>query len=254
MLIGLFGLPAAGKSTFADRLGKTLDEAHGVKVMTIASDTVRDEIYTLRRIFDPDLEPAVRQMTLDRIESALLQGLSVIHDDLNYYRSMRFELVNLARRVSVPLALIHITTPVEACLKFNEARGRKIPDEVIVKDGSRMDAPGEDPWDMPFAAVEAPGLVDEEVGKIATDLLVHAARYEPWVPPIKAEHVATRMEELDLLARRVVGELYRTGKPEADGKEISGLRLELVRRACEDGLPDGAAEAYFRSRLSSLFR
>ena len=78
-----------------------------------------------------------------------------------------------------------------------------------------MDAPGEDPWDVPFASVEAPGLNDEEVASIAAELLTYSARYEPWVPPVKAEHVATRMEELDLLARSVVGELYRTGKPEA---------------------------------------
>jgi tRNA uridine 5-carbamoylmethylation protein Kti12 len=166
---------------------------------------------------------------------------------------MRFELVGLARKTGVPHALIHITTGVKKCLELNEARGRKIPDEVIVKDGSRMDLPGEDPWDMPFASVEAPALDDSDIAGIAAELLAHAACHEPWAPPVKPEHVATRTEELDLLARRVVGELYKTSRPKADGKEVSRFRLELVRRACEDGLPDGEAEAYFHARLSSLF-
>ncbi|MHC4944070.1 MAG: AAA family ATPase [Planctomycetota bacterium] len=253
ILIALAGLPAAGKSYFAEQLGSLLDQQYGTRVMVIASDTVRDEIVALKRQFDPEVEAQVRPLTLERIESGLAQGFSVIHDDLNYYRSMRFELVSLARDLQVPYALLHIATSVDACLKFNRDRGRKIPDEVIVKDSGRFDPPGLDPWDEPLAVVEAPKWNEDVLEEIAGKLASLAETYTPWEPPQPKSHTSSRGEELDLLSRRVIGMLHGQGKPRVDQKDLSRLRRKLVERVKEQSLSDADAEALFRDEMSVLF-
>ncbi len=253
ILIVLTGLPAAGKSFFATRLGLELFDRHGIQSMIIASDTVRSEIPALSRGFLPSLEAPVRQMTLERVESGLSQGLSVIHDDLNYYRSMRFELLDLARKLEVAHALIHVATPVKQCLAFNEKRGFKVPDEVIRKDHERFDPPGLDPWDQPMASIIPPGPSDWELSAIAVETVSRAADYVPPKPPSLAEHLPTREEAVDLLSRRVVGALYRAHPRRPDGKAVSRLRQELAARAILQGLSLTEAEALFRQDLGALF-
>jgi tRNA uridine 5-carbamoylmethylation protein Kti12 len=253
VLIFLAGLPAAGKTRFASSLGHLLHAQHGIRSTIIASDTVRAEIPALEIAFIPDLEPLVRRMTLDRVESALMQGLWVIHDDLNYYRSMRFEIISIARAHEVPHAFIHVATPRETCLDFNVARGRKIPDEVIRKDDDRFDTPGLDPWDAPFAVVKAPGPDAKELDEIVNRLLIRSKTYRPEALSVKEPHIPSRAEAIDLLARKIVGELYRSGRGKVDGKTVSQRRQELVTRAGKEALSNEEAEALFRTELGALF-
>jgi tRNA uridine 5-carbamoylmethylation protein Kti12 len=253
VLIALAGLPAAGKSYFAERLGRLLDGDHGARVMVIASDTVRNEIIALKDDFVPEVEARVRPLTLERIRSGIAQDFSVIHDDLNYYRSMRFELVSLARELEVPHALVHIATSADACLKFNADRGRKIPDAVIVKDSGRFDPPGLDPWDEPLAVVEAPAWDEAGLAEIGERIACLTESYTPWEPPVLKTHTPSRREALDLLSRRVIGAFHGRGKPKASQKDLSLLRRKLVERADEQGLSDADAEALFRDELGVFF-
>ncbi|MFH1998607.1 MAG: AAA family ATPase [Planctomycetota bacterium] len=253
VLICLAGLPAAGKSFFAERLASCLYDEYGVKNMIVASDSVRSEIPALRNDFLPELETAVRKMTLDRVRSALAAGFTVIHDDLNYYRSMRFELVCLSREQMVPYVFIHISTPKETCLKQNEDRGFKIPNEVIQRDSARFDPPGEDPWDEPAAVVKAPDFDDPAVRDVAEIILDKARTFTPWTPPEPTHHESSLSEELDLLARRIVSDLYRMARPRVDSKEISARRHALVSTAVKLGKEYKEAENLFRDELGALF-
>lgn len=253
MLVILAGLPAAGKSSFAHHLGLLMDEAFGVRTLVIASDTVREEFPALREGFIPELEAKVRLLTLDRVKAALRSGLSVIHDDLNYYRSMRFELVGIARELDAPHALIHIATPMEVCLEWNAARGRKVPDVVITKDAARFDTPGGDPWDEPLARVNVKEMDEGAWKALMEGLGERVDQFRPWTARERKPHAPTRAEELDLLSRKVVGDLYRTGKARKDGKEISRIRQELLEQALTGGASDGEAESLFRKRLGELF-
>lgn len=253
VLVVLTGLPAAGKTTLAGQLGPELDGKSGLPVITIASDTVRAEITSLQRRFHPELEPAVRRMTLDRISSALEQGFSVIHDDLNYYRSMRFDLVQLARDAKVPHALIHVSTDQSTCLEHNAARGRKVPDEVIIQDAERFDAPGLDPWDEPLASLQGPPYPGDLIASLIDRLADLCEGYEPWseaAPPI---HVTSQAETMDLLARQVVASLYKVKGRPVDGRAVSRNRRQVVEQATRQQLSEEEATALFRKELGALF-
>jgi len=253
ILIILTGLPASGKTTFAMKLALHLHQKYGDTATVIDSDRIREEIPALSKEFIPELEPAVRRMTLDRVESALGAGLSVIHDDLNYYRSMRFDLVTCARKLQTPHALIQLATDKEICLKYNKDRGFKVPDDVIIKDSTRFDPPGEDPWDTPIAVLKAPDISDSDIELISENLIKLIDEYKPWTPNEKNTHQLKRVEELDLLCRKVVSELFKNQRPKADGKEISRQRVILLREAEEKELDDDEANSFFKEKLTPLF-
>ena len=253
VLIVLTGLPAAGKSTLAKRLALALAARDEGQALVIASDTVRGEMPVLETAFLPEVEPAVRAMTRERVESALRHGFWAIHDDLNYYRSMRFEMVETARGLQVPHALVHLATPAERCLEYNATRGRTVPDEVIRKDAARFDPPGQDPWDTPLAAYPSPEISDEVMEGLLDALIALREAYLPWEPPVEVEHVPTAAERMDACARSVVSELFRSGVGKADGEAVAKRRRELVKEALAEGVNRDGAEAWFRERLAPLF-
>jgi len=254
ILVTLTGLPSSGKSTFAKKLALELDASHGQSVLVVSSDAVRAEFPVLSRRFIPELENAVRRLTLARVRDALHEGFPVILDDLNYYRSMRRQVFTIARDLRLPYFLVHLATPEKRCLELNAARGRKIPDSVIVTDSVRFDPPGEEVWDAAFLRLEAGGGMDAAVEQAAADMLKRAPEF---VPPLEDPGTGplerTRKEELDLLSRDAVGRLCRRHGGAVDAKRLREERLRLAKEAAERGLSDEEAERHFHDGLGGLF-
>ncbi len=254
ILVALTGLPASGKSTLAARLAKELDTRAGRVAMTISSDTVRDELPSFEHGFKPELENAVRRLTLARVREAIEEGFSAIHDDLNYYRSMRRQLFVLARDLRVPFFLLHLATPAKTCLQLNEARGRKIPDIVIITDDTRFDPPGEVAWDTPFECLEAMSITDDMVSAMVERMISEAPKQ---IPPLEEMRTGTRektrREELENLSRRVLGRLYKQHRSTKDPAALREKRIELVQEASDRALEDAPAEELFEQALSPFF-
>lgn len=252
--MALTGLPASGKSTLAARLAIEFDHAAERIAMTVSSDTVRDEFPPFERGFLPELENSIRRLTLARVRSALDEGFTVIHDDLNYYRSMRRQLYVVARDCRVPFFLVHLTTPSKLCLELNAARGRKIPDVVIVTDAARFDPPGEVAWDTPFASLDAMSIDDGKVAAIVKRMIDEAADHLPQIEePGTGSLSRTRLEELEILSRRVLGRLYGEHGKADDPAALRRERIDLLKEAAERDLDVCAAEELFLKTLSRHF-
>jgi len=253
-LLSLCGLPASGKSTLARMLALELARSASLKAFVVASDTVRDEMPALSGAFFPEVENAVRRLSLARVGDALKEGFPVIFDDLNYYRSMRRQLYTLARDLRVAYFLVHLSTGEKTCLQFNAARGTTVPDSVIITDAVRFDPPGEVAWDEPFLQIEAARVTGETVARMAADLLGRAPEF---IPPIDDPGTGSleksRREVLDILSRRVVGALYKAGHSAVDSKALHGERLRLVEAAACDRLDDRQAQELFENSLAPLF-
>jgi tRNA uridine 5-carbamoylmethylation protein Kti12 len=254
ILIALTGLPSSGKSFFAEKLALELDRSRGLRVMVISSDNVRAEMPVLKGRFIPDVENAMRRLSLARARSALREGFPVIFDDLNYYRSMRRQLFTLARDLRIPHFLVHLATREKECLALNAARGRKIPDTVITTDAIRFDPPGEEPWDAAFLTLSAMESTDAAIVRAADKITRRAGSA---VPPLEDSGTGTlersRTEEIDLLSRRVIGDLYRQRGPSAHPKALRAKRISLVKDAVRRSLNDSAAEALFQENLKDDF-
>jgi len=253
-LLSLCGLPASGKSTFARMLALELDRSAALKAIVVASDTVRGEMPALSRAFFPDVENSVRRLSLARVRDALKEGFPVIFDDLNYYRSMRRQLYTLARDLRAAYFLVHLSTPEKTCLEHNAARGSTVPDTVIITDAVRFDPPGDVAWDEAYLQVDAEHVTEESVARLAAGLLARAPRF---VPPIEEPGTGplekTRREELDILSRRAVGELYKTRGGTVDSKALHKERLRLIKDAVARDLNDRDAMKFFERGLAPLF-
>lgn len=252
-LIVLTGLPASGKSFFATSLTMKLAPRCSSFVIVIGSDDVRTQFPVLQKGFIPETEGIVRKLTLGHVENALQEGLGVICDDLNYYRSMRHEWFSLSLRLHVPFLLIHIATPLGRCLEWNVRRGRTVPDEVIKRVHDRFDPPGLDPWDRPFFTLQDPDSAALEIPAVVEKIITALRDYVPPAEPSRAPKERSRPEELDVLSRQAVGRFYQKGLKPSDPHALASFRKGLVKEALKKGLDDNEASAFYRENLSKFF-
>ncbi len=148
-LICLAGLPSSGKSTFAQMLKEKFEKTFRIfKVLIIDPDKIRNKISPGK--FDFNKEQVVRIKNLDVIRTALKNQFIVISDDLNYFSSMRHDLKKIADNLGFKYFIVHITTPLDVCLKWNKKRGRPIPNKVIKRISNKFDNFNKYYWDYPI--------------------------------------------------------------------------------------------------------
>ncbi|MFW9864373.1 MAG: AAA family ATPase, partial [Candidatus Thorarchaeota archaeon] len=92
-LLALCGIPSSGKTTLARAIKDHLMKE--IKVEIVSTDRWRDEEFYSD--FKPEKERRVRREALEKTRRLVQDGMSVIHDDTNYYASMRHELFAIAR-------------------------------------------------------------------------------------------------------------------------------------------------------------
>ena len=70
-------------------------------------------------------------------------------DDLNYYQSMRHDLLQIAIQFNARSIFIYVNTPLETCLEWNATRDTKVPPEIIEKIAGKFDEFTRYAWDRP---------------------------------------------------------------------------------------------------------
>lgn len=118
----MIGIPGSGKSTEAKRLGKSL----GIPV--ISSDEIRKDLTGSEEDFSMDKE-IWTSVIPRRLRSALKEG-DVVFDATN----LRVRGRNTIRRsigTEHSCCAVYMDTPLEVCIKRQEARERKVPRERI---------------------------------------------------------------------------------------------------------------------------
>lgn len=133
IFIMLVGLPASGKSTYAQELAK------GYNSTLFSSDALRAELWG-----DESIQGDNTKLFTElhrRIKDCLREGHSTIYDatNINYKQRMAF----LAELKNIPCfkRCIVMATPYEECLKRNAQRERKVPVHVIERMYRQFDIP-----------------------------------------------------------------------------------------------------------------
>jgi O-phosphoseryl-tRNA(Sec) kinase len=199
------GLPASGKTTFAHILKKKLHLYFRSEVKIIDPDLLRDTLSP--KNFDFQNEPRIREETLEKVRNHLKKGLIVISDDLNYFTSMRHDLKSIADDLGTNFYIIHISSPLELCLKRNENRGKPIPNEVIQKIHNKFDNFKKYRWDYPLKTYnstqssDSVKFIEDLINEIAEDL-----KKKTKTTVRKSLH-SSNLEALDLITRKYVGRL-----------------------------------------------
>ncbi len=245
-LLVLCGYPASGKTTFARSLHRRLT-GH-VDIEIVSTDDLRDDEYYQN--FRPEREREVRIESLRRVGQLLRSGKSVIHDDTNYYASMRHSLLEIARAESVGFGIIHISTPLQVALEWNRLREGPVPDHVIEKIARRFDYPGSRYlWDLPLVEIDlSKRSVDDAVELVIVefDNLTIPSSVQKEVDP------KTTIDDLDVVTRRTIAS-YLKDHPEKRGSpEVSIVRRDILRQARRRNLSIEETVALLRARLDAI--
>ena len=230
VLIALMGLPSSGKTTIARVLAKELDEQHGFPSIVIGTDDVRRWIPRQTDQFNPEAEPFIKDLTLKIIDFCLKRDYLVINDDMNYYKSMRHELKEIAEENQAHFILLHIQIPLEIALEWNQSRGLPIPQEVIRTVYERFDAPGDYQWDVPLLTIQS-NETPSELAKaeiLAKIIPLIASPLEPKVAQPDATPGIN--EKIDKITRDIVAEIARATKDPTLLKKISKFRIDYIKK------------------------
>ncbi|MFX1410402.1 MAG: adenylyl-sulfate kinase [Promethearchaeota archaeon] len=254
-LICLTGLPASGKSTFAIELKKTLEKKFNrLKVKIIDPDKIRQTL--TQNKFDYKKEYLVREKNLEIIKRELKNGSIVISDDLNYYTSMRHDLKDIADELNLNFFIIHIATPLEICLKWNEKRGNPIPNKIIKRINKKFDDFNKYKWDTPYVIYNMSKVTDlnEFLIDFADRLyfkLKHALKILENDSMFKQD-LSLYNEELDKITRNYVGKLLEDSNYHPLKNKIIKLRREFVKIKKNEYLSELEIQNSFQKFLEEI--
>jgi O-phosphoseryl-tRNA(Sec) kinase len=225
-LLVLCGLPASGKSALADAIQVEMDS--GVEIVR-TDDWRNDKYYT---DWKPEREKPVRQAALEKTRSLVASGKSVIHDDTNYYASMRHELLDVAVENACAFAIVHVTTPLTTALKWNREReDSKIPDNVIKDIFEKFDNPGRRYlWDKAELEVD---METQELPEVIPEILEVLENLEPAIKPILASVTSNEFNELDAKTRLIVSEFLQEHPELRGSRKVSTIRRDVLHSAIE---------------------
>lgn len=131
----LIGLPASGKSTFAQKLAEIEGSRHEI----ISTDKIREQLFG-----DEIVQGDWRQVeaeVMSRVKEAIASGKYIIYDATNVKRSWRMDwLEKVAAATGKEFACVcwYLSTPVETCKEWNQKRQRQVPEIVIEKMSSSI--------------------------------------------------------------------------------------------------------------------
>lgn len=121
--IMLVGLPASGKSTLAEKL----KEEYTAEI--ISSDNLRKELYGDEQNQEHNGE--IFNEMMKRTVACLKKNKNVIYDATNINSKKRINVCSQVSRYADEKICYLLTTSYELCIKRNNERERKVPDEVI---------------------------------------------------------------------------------------------------------------------------
>jgi tRNA uridine 5-carbamoylmethylation protein Kti12 len=253
-LICLVGLPASGKSTFAKilktEIKKKYKEFH---IKIIDPDIIRQKLTPNE--FDFEKEHIIRKENLKKIRYELNKGHIVISDDLNYYSSMRHDLKNITDMLNINFFVIHITTPIEICLKWNNNRGTPIPNMVINKIHEKFDKFNKYRWDVKDTEYDLSKM--ENLNHLVEDFLekivIKRENMKSELKIIKIKNDLSNLDNknLDKLTRIYVGKLLQNSSYLPLKKSIIKLRKNYVRLNKNKALKEPEISKFFKLYLEN---
>ena len=119
----LIGLPASGKSTFAEQLAKL-----GPEYTIISTDQIRGELFGDESIQGNWLD--IEKVALSRIKAADESGNVAIYDATNFKREYRLDFLGKVNKItgkSLQWMAWQLDTPLEICQRRNQERARQVP-------------------------------------------------------------------------------------------------------------------------------
>ncbi|XP_069681063.1 L-seryl-tRNA(Sec) kinase [Periplaneta americana] len=229
-LVVLIGLPGSGKTTLCQALSRCL----GAQALPLSYDSLLPAA--------TDAWREARLSALAAVEAAARQGPRfVLVDDNMYYRSMRWQCYQLARRLRLGFCQLYLHCELEDALRRNAGRRDAVPREVVTRMAERLEPPAgaRHPWERASLVVDAAATDLQQVLRFleaaaACPVPALEEPAEPSTPLPGPLHCA------DVALRKLVGQRIRQAGPTHTAALIAARRriLEDIR-AGHIPLPEG---------------
>jgi O-phosphoseryl-tRNA(Sec) kinase len=228
-LLAMCGIPSSGKTTLARAIKNHLKS--GIRVEIVSTDRWRDEEFYSD--FKPEKEHIVRKEALEKTRRLIQEGASVIHDDTNYYASMRHELYDIAKLYKTTFAVVHVSTPVELAVQWNVDRETPVPNGVIEKIAERFDVPGSRyAWDRPIATYN---LGVDDSNRAGSEIVERLDSLTPFRGETLLSDKSTN-DLLDVITRQVVRHFLDENPSMRKDPRVSIERRNLLAHAKDQEL------------------
>lgn len=151
-------------------------------------------------------------------------------DDNLYYRSMRHAWYRVAQKMSLRFCQVFVRCPVEEAVRRNARRPVPVPESLIRRMSSRLEAPGARPWELHRVTLSDGVERSEVLDAIATAPATATTTVPVAAPP-------SLLHRWDLVLRRAVGRLLRDAAAGNDDGRVSVARArrELLAWARSEG-------------------
>lgn len=219
-LVVFCGIPAAGKSTLADRLQQELI-SQGKNTVLINEESfgiVKAQAYATS-----DAEKGMRGLLKSAVERELTSDKVVILDSTNYIKGYRYELFCFSRQLRTPQITIFVDTPKELARSWNTTLTPEVFDDIA----SRLEVPNpKNRWDNPLFHIRpSEDLPFERI----FEALFSEAKMRKAVATKTEEAVGENyLHTVDSATSALVEQLLTAQDEGREEFEIDGERLSLV--------------------------
>ena len=132
----LVGLPASGKTTFANIFNRSKD------VVVLSSDAIREELFGDAN--DQSNNKLVFKTLHNRAKEALLDCKDVIYDATSLTKDIRANIIKEVGGEALAINCLFFDVSLKQCLRRNKKRDRKVPKKVIKDMAKRLEKPTKD--------------------------------------------------------------------------------------------------------------
>jgi len=129
----MIGISGSGKSTYAYGLKTSL------RAELVETDAIREEL--TGNASDQSQNYKVFQIAKKRVNDFLRQGKNVIIDATSLSTRDRKDWIKIGKDNEAEIRGYFIDTPIDVCKSQNRKRSRKVPEEVIDRQASKLESP-----------------------------------------------------------------------------------------------------------------
>lgn len=265
--IVLIGIPGAGKTTFCELFKRNLSEQCSlVNVIHVCFDEfikLEDQLdfetgrFKEKRqlllesigafikgikLHDPNILEEANQVLsrkfsknisidLNTIPSGKIYG--ILMDDNMYYRSMRYEVLGLARKYQTGFLQLYFNVPLLEATERNAKRARPIPEEIMSRMWLKLEKPNSQFYKWEINTIELNGNSNlDYCAEVKQEIVKCANKPEHLMEQNDARQPMEQstLHKIDLLLRKAIGEVMKNRRLNGDGHDLKRLSEQLIQR------------------------
>ncbi|KAG9394230.1 Chromatin associated protein KTI12 [Carpediemonas membranifera] len=227
-LIVVTGLPCSGKTRFSEQLKEKLADKLGHDVILLNFETLGLET----SVFDvPREENNARQQLKATVDRYFNKDKTIIVDDLNYIKGVRYEYYCLARTMNTEYCVARVDVDINTARQWNQDSGHYTDASFMALCHRYEEALGTNPWEQPLVRVtvgDAGSFIGmEEVIGTMTQGTRRKASHHVGSLPIKSFPLRTG-QDIDVQCKAIVNKVLAAVKAGTIGSvAVEGVKVKV---------------------------